>query len=817
MKTLSYVSPSAVKSKVKYTSKDSMYFDVTYEKLFLYGNAKVDYEDITLTADYIVIDYTDHTVYAEGYKDSLGEPRRDSLGEYIGLPVFTQGAQKFNSHTMKYNFDTKKGKIGIVTTKEGDGFIHGETVKKDNANNFYIQNGKYTTCDKDTPDYYIKAGKLKVIQNSKIITGPAYLVIEEVPFPLGVPFGIFPNKQGRSSGIIIPTYGDSPTQGFYLQRGGYYFGLSENFDLALHGDIYTYGSWMLNATSDYINRYHYSGRFDIKYSYTRQGDADAIPSTFNPSHSYFINWNHTQDTKARPGSLFSAQVNFGSTSFYQNTLSTGTEFLTNTFASSISFQKDFTGSPFHFAADISHSQNNQTKQIDLTAPNMSFNMSSIYPFKNPNSVGEQRWYEKIGISSSSTLENKITTYDTIPLKSHKFSDFSNGVQHNIPISTSFKVMKYFTLTPTLSWTERWYAQSITQHFYNATDSIVTDTAHGFKRAGDGAASASMSTTIYGMYNFRSGKIVAIRHVVTPSMSFTYRPDYSTNSWGYYNTITSNNNMVHKYSYFQGGIYGSPSQGKVEAVGFNLDNNLEMKVKKNTDTSEATKKIKIFETLRLNGSYNFVADSLKLSHIGMSASTLLFDKINIQASSSLDPYLRDSLGRDINTYRISNDGKIGTLTSASITASMNLNPAVFKPQTSTKGTPDELAKINQRPNDYVDFKIPWSLNISYGMYYTRNAIASSTTPTTSQTLNFSGDLKLTPKWKIGFTSGYDFIAKDLTYTNLTFYRDLHCWEMHLNWVPFGTHQSYSFQINVKSSILQDLKLVRKKDWYDSNTF
>jgi hypothetical protein len=809
------VSPSGVKSKIKYTARDSMFFDVVNEKLYLYGDAKVDYEDITLTADYIEINYTDHTVYAEGYKDSLGNPLRDSVGDYIGLPVFTQGSEKFFSHTITYNFDTKKGKIGIVTTKEGDGYIHGEVVKKDEANNFYIRNGRYTTCDKDTPDYFIQASRLKVIQNNKIITGPAYLVIEDVPFPIAVPFGIFPSKSGRSSGIIIPTYGDSPSQGFYLQKGGYYFGLSDYMDLALRGDIYTYGSWELDASSQYINRYHYTGNFDIKYSYTQTGDPE-VPSTFSSSRSYFITWNHTQDPKANPGSVFSAKVNFGSTSFFQNTLSTGSEFLTNTFASSISYQKDFIGTPFHFSADITHSQNDQTKEIDLTAPDLTFTMSSIYPFKSANSVGEQKWYEKIGISESSVLQNNLTTYDSVPFKSLGIASFANGVEHTIPLSTSFKVMKYFTLTPTLSWTDRWYLQSITEHFYGNTDSVVTDTVHGFRRAGDGSASANLSTTIYGMYNFRHGDIVAIRHVMTPSISFTYRPDFSTPNWGYYNTIKSTNDtpMTRTYSYYQNGIYGAPSQGKVQAIGFNLDNNLEMKVKTHTDTSEGTKKIKLLESLSINGSYNYVADSLKLSHIALQGRTTLFDKVNISASTTLDPYFHDTLGQDINKYQITNGGKLGTLTNANITCSFNLNPAAFKSQTTTKGTPDELAAINKHPNDYVDFKIPWSLNVSYGMYYTKNLASGVTTPETSQTLNFSGDLKLTPKWKIGFTSGYDFVAHDLTYTSLTFYRDLHCWEMHLNWVPFGSHQSYSFQLNVKSSILQDLKLVKKKDWYDN---
>ena len=814
VKVASNISTSAMKSKVKYTARDSMYFDIAKEQLYLYGNAKVDYQDITLTADYIVINYEDHTVHAEGYKDSLGNPLRDTAGEYIGLPVFSEGADKFNSHTIVYNFDTKKGKIGYVTTKQGDGYIHGETVKKDDANNFYIRNGKYTTCDKDTPDYYIAAGKLKVIPHSKIITGPAYLVIEDVPFPIAVPFGLFPNKSGRSSGILIPVYGESTTQGFYLQRGGYYFGLNDYVDLALRGDIYTYGSYNINASSQYSDRYHYSGGLDLNYGYIRHGDPE-VPSTFSTEKDYAIKWKHVQDPKARPGSVFSASVNLSSANYYQNTLSSGSAFLTNTYASSISFQKELSKT-FHFSALLNHSQNNTTKEINITAPDLSLNMSSIYPFKSDNNSGEQKWYEKISFSESTLLQNKLTTYDSIPLRQLGMRNFANGMQHTIPMSTSFKVLKNFNLTPTIAWTERWYVQTIKQHYAPHSDSLITDTLKGFKRAGDGSASAGLSTTIYGMYDFKHGDIVAIRHVMTPTVSFTYRPDFSTANWNYYETV-HNDSLAKssKYSYYQNGIYGAPSSGKVQAIGFNLDNNLEMKVKTHTDTSEGTKKIKLLESFGFGGSYNYVADSLKLSHISFQARTLLFDKVTISGNGSLDPYQHNSNGRDINQFRFNTDGKIGTITNAAATCSFSLTPG-NKTQTSLKGTPEELANINKNPQDYVDFKIPYSLSLNYNIYYTNPSYSTVPTPIT-QTLNFNGDVKLTAKWKIAFTSGYDFVAHDLTYTSLNFFRDLHCWEMHMTWVPFGSHQSYSFQINVKSSVLQDLKMVRKKDWYDGTAF
>lgn len=813
LKVSTNISTSAIKSKVKYKPKDSIVYDIANEKVFLYGDAQVDYEDITLNADYIEINWTDHTVYAEGRRDSTKEFARDSSGDYIGMPVFSEKGEKFNAFTIKYNFDTKKGKITHVTTKQGDGYIHGELVKKESGNSSFMKDGKYTTCDKDTPDYYIAASKLKVIQGEKIITGPAYLVIGDVPFPVAVPFGLFPSKTGRTSGIIIPTYGDSQNQGFYLQRGGYYFGISDHFDLALRGDIYTKGSWAYDAASIYANRYHYNGSFEYKQSYTQIGDPE-VPSTYSVSHDYFINWHHSQDPKARPGSVFSASVNFGSTSYYTNTLSTGAGFLTNTFASSISYSKDFTGTPFHLSSSITHSQNDLTKEIDMSVPNLSFNMSSIYPFKRENNTGTQAWYEKISISSTSQLQNNLKTYDSLFPKKINIDQFNNGIDHVIPISTSFKLLKNFTLTPNVTWNERWYIETIREH-YNANDSLITTNVSGFRRAGDGSASANLATTIYGMYAFKSGNIVAIRHVMTPSMSFTYRPDYSVSPYSYYSTIEDTAKTPHKYSYYQNGIFGTPPSGKSEAIGFNLDNNLEMKMKTHTDTSDATKKIKIFESLSFGGSYNFVADSLKLSHINMQGRTTLFDKIQLSASAILDPYQYDTNGRDINKYMFDKNKSIGTITTASATCSFSLNPDALKPQTSKKGNAQEQENVQKHPGDFIDFKIPWNLSLNYNLYYNNKAVNPLLTTPITQVLNFNGDLKLTPKWKIAFTSGYDFVAHDLSYTSVSFYRDLHCWEMHLNWVPFGSRQSYSFQINVKSSILQDLKLVRKKDWYDTN--
>jgi lipopolysaccharide assembly outer membrane protein LptD (OstA) len=788
------------KSKVEYSADDSLYFDVENEVVYLYGNGSVKYEDMTLKANYIEVNLRNKGMYSTFTKDSAGEK--------AGIPDFVQSDNKFKADEIHYNFNTKKGKIKGVYTQQGEGYIHGETVKKIEDYE-YIRNGLYTTCDLPHPHYGIAAAKLKVINNKKIITGPAYLVIEDVPLPLAIPFGFFPNRKGRSSGIIFPAYGESGDLGFYLKNGGYYFGLNDYVDAALTGDIYSKGSWGSQFFSNYANRYHYNGNLSFSYSRIQTGEKE-LPD-FSYSNQYFVRWSHSQDPKARPNSLFTANVNAGTSNFYQVQVSSPINTLTNTYQSSISYSKTWPGTPFSFSSSLSHNQNSLTKDISISLPQASFNVSRIYPFARKVSIGEQKWYEKIGVSYTGTLQNQINTKDTIlfPLNSQTPKLFNNGMQHTIPVSTSIKVLKFITLTPSANYTERWYTRTIEKKYLTDENVVVNDTVNGFKAARDFSTSASLNTRIYGMYQFKNSKVIAVRHVMSPTISFSYRPDFSTPSWHYYKPVQIDS-LGHetKYSIFETGIFGSPSSGKSSLINFGLDNNIEMKTRKQTDSAETTKKIKIFESLSIASSYNIAADSLRWSNIGINGRTTLFDKINLTAGSSFDPYIVDATGNRRNISEWQEHHRLARLTSATMAIGFNLNHIAKK--TTDKGSDADRKFIKDHPDDFVDLDVPFTLNVNYSLTYSKPGVTEAQL---SQIVNFNGDLSLTPKWKIIFSSGYDFHLKDISYTSLSFYRDLHCWEMRFNWVPLGSFPYWNFQINVKASILQDLKYLRKNDVYD----
>ncbi|MGR6088413.1 MAG: putative LPS assembly protein LptD [Arcticibacter sp.] len=791
-------STSNLKSKVKYSATDSIRFDIPGELVYLYGKAKVRYEDIELDAHYIEVDWKKRQLIAKGGLDSTGNE--------TGLPVFKQNNDSFLAHTVTYNFDTKKGRITEVNTKQGDGFILGETVKKTDDKNYFIRNGKYTTCDLPHPHFSISSNKLKVIQDSKVVTGPAWLVIEDVPTPLMVPFGYFPTRKGRASGILFPSYGESGRLGFFFKDGGYYFGIGDVVDFALTGDIYTLGSWAAKFNSNYALRYRFNGNVSINYSEIKTSEKE-LPD-YNLFKDFFIRWNHRQDAKARPGSSFSANVNAGSSGYYQNNISSAGNYLTNTFQSSIAWSKNWSGKPYSFSASLTHSQNTLTRDISLSLPNTNFSVNRIYPFKRKSALGGEKWFEKIGVSYQNNFQNNILTKDTLLFKED--DQFRYGMSHSIPISTSAKVLKYFTLSPSISYNERWYPETIRKTYDSDAGTVLTDTVKGFRAARDFQLSASMNTRLYGLVQFKRGKIAAIRHVVSPTVSFGYRPDFSSGSFNNYKTYTDANGESVSYSIFQNGIFGGPPSGKYGAVGFAIDNNLEMKVRQQTDSTTNLKKIKIFESLSANINYNLASDSLNWSNLNINGRTTLFEKVNLSFSGSFDPYISDSLGRKINQFEWDVNKRLGRLTNANASVNFSLVGGNKKERTSTKGTDAQLQEINRNIQDYVDYSIPFNLSVGYSLNYSKSGLQESQL---NQTLNMNGDVSVTPKWKMTFNTGWDFIENDLSYTSLGIFRDLHCWEMRFNWVPFGFQQNYFFQINVKSSILQDLKLTKKNDIYD----
>jgi hypothetical protein len=789
------------KSKVSYYAEDSIVYDLDTGMVYLYGKAWMTYEDIRLEADYIDIDFNTKVLSSKGVPDSTGA--------IAGKPLFKQGTDEFHADQIRYNFTTKKGKITEVTTKDGDSYIHGAVVKKQPDNSTFIKDGYYTTCDDPHPHYFLKSNKIKVIPNSKVVTGPADLYIMDVPTPIAIPFGFFPNKKGRASGILFPQYGESQELGFFLRNGGYYIGLNDHFDLALTGDIYSKGSWRGNAFSNYAWKYRFNGDLSVNYSINKISRPE-FPD-YSLEKAFFVRWNHTQDPKSHPGTSFSANVNAGSAQFYRFNLSNSNNFLTNTFTSSIAWSKVWTGKPINLSVSLSHSQNNQTRDINLSLPSATFNLARRTPFKRKLAVGEQKWYEKIGIGLTTSFINSINTKDTLLFKKESLEQFRYGIQHSVPLNTSFTVAKYFTVTPGITYNEKWYLKTINKEWDAETKTIRVDTLDGFKAARDFAFSASMNTRIYGLVQFKRGKIAAFRHVMTPTIGFAWRPDFSEKQYGYYKDVQRDTlGNLQRYSVFEGAIFGGPGAGKSSLMNFSLDNNFEMKVRQKTDTSETKKKVKILESLALSTSYNFAADSLKLAPISITGRATIIDRISLNMFGTFDPYVVTDQGVRINKTELSQNNKLARLSTGNFSINFNIIPRK-KELKSDKGTDRELDEINKHRADYLDFNVPFSLNIAYNFFFLNNVNAPDQI---TQTLNFNGDLQLTPAWKVNYNSGYDFEQKDFSYTSLGIVRNLHCWEMSLNWVPFGFQQNYFFQINVKSSVLQDLKLTKKDDRFDN---
>ncbi len=791
---------SFLKEKVTYDAKDSMLIDMANQKAYLYNNAHVAYQDIKLEAGYIEIDFGKDLVFATSIKDSAG---KDSQ-----LPVFLQAKDKFTAGKITYNFKTKKGKINDVITQQNDGFIHGRDIKKDTSNICYVAHGKYTTCDAEHPHYYIGAKQIKVIPDDKIVTGPACLYIADIPTPLVVPFGLFPNKKGRASGILIPSYGESAGQGFFLKEGGFYFGNSEKFDLALRGDIYGNGSFGLSANSSYAERYDYNGRVNIKFSEFVTGQRELPNATIQKL--FFINWNHIQDPKSHPSSRFSASVNAGSSKNSKyNGAPTG-DYLTNTFSSNIAYSKSFQGTPFNFSANLRHTQNTQTKKIDASLPELSLTMNRIYPMKSKSST-TNKWYEKIGMSAALSARNDISAYDSTFFTNRTVQQMKNGVHLAIPISTSLNVLKVFTLTPSINMGSSMYFQTLHQHYDSNVNYVFQDTVNGVKLANDFNVSTALTTHLYGDYFFKTKHLKQIRHVATPAITATYRPDFSEGQYGYYHYAEGDvNHAMPQYSIFQNGIYGSPGAGRSALVAFSLNNTLEAKTKQQSDSGVVFKKVSLIDNFGISVAYNAAAATNKWTTINLNGRTRLFKKLDITAGATLDPYVMNHVGGDSAAY-LSSDGHFTRLTAGAISFSTSLRskekPSTPKPA-SPIATQDEMDYIRMHPEAYVDFDVPWSLNIYYNLNY-----SNTINKTVTQSATFNGDLSLTKKWKISLTSGYDFTSKKLTLTSINIYRDLHCWEMKFNWVPFGFRQSYSVDILVKSAVLRDLKLSRRKDWYD----
>ncbi len=791
----------AVDAPVNYHAQDSTLIDLTSQKIYLYGNAQVNYNDIELKANYIEINFNNNTVFAKGLPDSTGTLQ--------GKPHFKQVDEEFDAKEITYNFKTKKGIIKDVRTKQGEGFLISDRTKKSPNGVICIKNGKYTTCDKEHPDYYIKLTKAKVIPNDKIVSGPAYMVIEDIPLPLVLPFGFFPNNKGHSSGVVIPEYGEETNRGFFLRNGGYYFAINDYFDAKITGDIYSLGSWGAHFATNYKKRYKFSGKLNFDYSKVIISEKE-LPNYQN-LNSYRLLWNHSQDSKARPNSSFRANVNLVSSSYSKYVSTNFNQRMQNTAQSNIAYTKRFAGTPFNFSTNLRHSQNNRDSSITLSVPEINLNMRRIYPFKRKKQIGKQRFYEKIGMTYNSNMKNTIKFKQDNFSPMTKFENYKNGIKHTIPISANFSLLKHFNISPSATYNERWYFKSIKKHWQdtiiNGNDiipaQIVTDTVKGFVRSGDYSINIPLTTKIYGFYQFlgKNPKIKAIRHLMTPSIAFNYRPDYSQSKYGYYLPVPKDTNEQFYSIFGNDAIYGAPPTGKFGSLRFSLGNNVEMKARKGSDTSETIIKIPLLQSFNISSYYNLAADSMNWSNINLSGRTNILKIFNISFNGIVNPYALDDNGQVVNKSMWDTHKQIGRMTNARVSLSFSLNNKTFNKKTEKK---DKTATTT---SEYAEFYIPWNMSFSYNWSFVKPGLEK----TIVQTARVSGNIDLTTKWKADFTLGYDFTNKKFTYPSLRISRDLHCWAMSLHIIPFGVYQSYNFQINVKASVLQDLKYNQRRNW------
>jgi len=820
------VAAPVIEAPIDYNAEDSIIVSFDGQKVHMYNNARVTYQAIELTAYYIALDLETKEVYAEGIPDSTGTLTQK--------PIFKDGNEEFESKTLRYNFDTEKGIITEVITEQGEGFVHSKRTKKISAEAFVLKDGKYTTCDAEHPHFYLHLSKAKVISNNKIITGPAYMVLEDFPlyFPI-IPFGYFPNTPTYSSGILVPMYGEEQRRGFFLRDGGYYWAANEYFDLSVQGDIYSKGSWGTTINTNYRNRYRYSGSFNLNYAVNITGDREL--DNYQRSPQFAVRWSHRQDPKANPNRTFSASVNF-STSGYDRQNSYSTErYLSSQKSSSVSYSRKFENSPFNLSVNLRHSQNSRDSSITLSMPETTFSMAKVYPFRKKTRSGSVKFWEKFGFNYTGNLKNTVTAHESEILNQSLSKDWRNGIRHNIPISLpSFNLLNYINMSPSFSYNEKWYFKKLDFAYdpegnnlnpRGIPQTVDVDTITGLNRVYDYAYSLSASTNIYGMFlplNPNS-RIKGIRHKMTPSFSFSYRPDFGKDRFGYWKPVQiDSSGTIRYYDINAGGVYGgSPGRGASGAVSFSLNNNLEMKMldkqdTTSTDSEEKFKKVKIIDNLSLSTSYNLIADSLNMSPVSIRARTTVAG-VSINMGGIVDPYVVNEDYQKINKYAWSEKSgiaKLGRLTRANLSFGMSFRSKKGEKQAKRN---EELVEEEQvlpgEYEDYIDFNIPWDFGFDYSFNYS-GASRSNPDGRITQTIGLRGSVELTNKWRLRANTNFDIMAKEFSFTTLNVDRDLHCWQMSFNFVPFGFRKSYSFTISAKSSMLKDLKLEKRQSHFDN---
>ncbi|WP_353332081.1 putative LPS assembly protein LptD [Bacteroides sedimenti] len=837
---------------VAYEASDSIVF-TKGGFAHLYGKGKVNYQKIELTSEVITMNMDSSTVYARGVPDSLGVE--------TGSPVFKDGETPYESRTIHYNFKSKRGYIKDVKTKQGEGFVVSYNAKKSSGDELFMEDGKYTTCDNEKhPHFYLQLTRAKVKPKKNVVFGPAYLVVEDVALPIAVPFGFFPFTSTYSSGFIMPTYGDEMNRGFYLRDGGYYFALSDYMDLKLTGEIFTKGSWGLGASTNYNKRYKYSGSLSANYQVTKTGDKN-MPD-YSESKDFKINWSHRQDSKASPNSTFSASVNFATSSYEKTNLGSfynPAMYSQNTKTSSVSYTRNFPDQRLTLSSTFNIAQRTKDSTLSVTLPDMNLSMSRIFPFKRKKAVGEERWYEKISMSYNGQLRNSITTKENQFFKSSLVKDWQNAVNHSIPISATFTLFKYFNLTPSFNYTERWYTYKVNQSWDNARNAERRDTTYGFNRVYNYNMSLGLSTKLYGRYvPFKAinalfgNKIDAIRHVITPTISLSAQPDFGARHYGYWDTYTytdANGEVrMKEYTPYEGALFGVPGKGKQGNISMDISNNLEMKIKSDRD-STGVKKISLIDELGASMSYNMAAVTKPWSDLSMRLRMKFSQRYTLNLSTSFATYAYqfDKNGNvfvgDRTEWSYGRFGRFqGCGSSFSYTFDNNTWKKWFgkeeekkqdknKPSEETAATTEgeEPKKPKEKKADvdsdgYLPFNMPWSFNISYSFNFRENTTAKINEKNMrypyklTHTLSGGGNIKISNKWSFSFNGSYDFDAKQIAQTSCNITRDLHCWSMTCNLNPFGRWRSYNFTIRANSSMLQDLKWEQRSNmssnikWY-----
>ncbi len=793
---------------VDHSSDDTIQIDVKNNITTLRNNAKLHYQDVDLEAGIIIIDYKKNKITAKGIKDSTG---------YNQKPFFKQGSESSTQDSLVVDYKTERALIWGLRSEQGDMYTGSKVSKKVNDSTIYVRGIYITTSKKEKPDYHIYVDKGKLIPNEKIVAGVSMLYIADVPTPLFIPFAYFPMTKTRTSGVLIPSYGESAQQGYHLQNGGYYIAASEYFDLALTGDIYTNGSWGARAKTNYSWRYHFNGNLSYNYNnniYSIRGFDD-----YSKSSNYNIRWTHSQDAAANPNARLSASVNLGSSKYYRESLNeyNTNQFLKNQLSSSISFSKKFVGTPFNMSLSATHSQNANTEKITMSLPALQLSMDRIYPFAPKNGASKNPLH-KLSLSYGMSGNYKINTTDALFLKSEMFDAARATVNHNASVSTNMKLMKYFTVNPSATYKENWYFDYINRRYDTEAEEMVNDSLKGFKTFRKYSTGVGLSTNVYGTFNFKKGRLKAIRHTIRPSVSYSYSPDFSFINKEVYNPETGENEA---YSQFEGvGVFSTNSTNNLS---FTLNNNFEAKVMPKDSTETEAKKISLLNSLNFSTSYNMTADTMRWSNVRMTAGTQFFkNKLRVNFNATLDPYAINANGNRIDKFNVMNGGSLLRLARAGMTMSYKISNKTFakKEKKDTKNNDDteqdkgiadddmrnQSSRNKKKSNEkekvqLYHSKMPWNLSLSYSLNYADDRLQHEIS---SNSLMFSGDIELSPKWNVGINSSYDFEGKGLGHTRLNFQRDLDSWKMSFSWVPFGKYRTYNFFIGVKSSILSDLK-------------